>query len=31
MIDWFYWLRWLGAQMTIAALVYPIMRLWRVL
>jgi hypothetical protein len=29
--DLYFWLRWLGAQLTIAAVVYPIMKLWRVI
>ena len=30
-MDWGYWVRWLGAQMTIAMVAYPILKLWRVI
>ena len=30
-MDWLYWLRWLGANLTIAAFAYPILKLWRVM
>lgn len=30
-MDWFYALRWLGANLTIAALAYPVFKLWRLI
>ena len=30
-IDYGYWARWLGAQLTVAAVVYPILKIWRVI